>query len=95
VGGDRLEVIVRRTAGVAEAAGLLARVTGAEPEIDVDQRRVSAPIQQRLAVLVEALRAFEEAGIEVEDLALRKPTLDEAFLHLTGRHAARDEEAAA
>jgi ABC-2 type transport system ATP-binding protein len=69
-------------------------VTGAEPAIDADQRRISAPVQQRLAVLAEALRALEAAAIEVEDIALRKPTLDEAFLQLTGRQREAEEAAA-
>jgi ABC-2 type transport system ATP-binding protein len=73
---------------------LLARTTGGEAAVDDDQRRVSVPIHRRLAVLVETLGAFEAAAIEVEDIALRKPTLDEAFLQLTG-HPTNDTEVAA
>lgn len=37
-----------------------------------------------MAALAAVVRALEEAGIEAEDIALRRPTLDEVFLHLTG-----------
>jgi ABC-2 type transport system ATP-binding protein len=43
-------------------------------------------------VLVEVVRDFDAAGIEIDDLAMRRPTLDDVFLTLTGHHAEEDEE---
>jgi ABC-2 type transport system ATP-binding protein len=84
LGGDRLDLVVRREADVPAAAALLERVTGQPAEIDRDNRRASAPVDGRLVALAEAMQAIEATAIEVEDLALRRPTLDEVFLQLTG-----------
>ncbi len=87
LGGDRLDVVVHRTGDLPTAASLLERVAAAPVEIDPDNRRVSAPVERRMAALSEMLRALEAASIEPEDLVLRRPTLDEVFMHLTGRRA--------
>ncbi|MGW8764840.1 ATP-binding cassette domain-containing protein [Streptomyces sp. NPDC055815] len=84
VGADRLDVVVRDAARLDEAAGLLP-VPRAEVGVDADRRRLSAPVTDRMAALAETVRAFGAAGIEAEDIALRRPTLDEVFLHLTAR----------
>jgi ABC-2 type transport system ATP-binding protein len=85
VGGDRLECIVRDAARLDDATAIVSRVAGAVVDADVDRRRVSAPVTDRIAALTGTLAALSEAGIEAEDVAVRRPTLDEAFLHLTGR----------
>ncbi|MFE7596966.1 ATP-binding cassette domain-containing protein [Streptomyces sp. NPDC057494] len=82
VGADRIDVVVRDAARLDEAAGLLP-VPRAEVGVDADGRRLSAPAGDRMATLAETVRALGEAGIEAEDIALRRPTLDEVFLHLT------------
>jgi ABC-2 type transport system ATP-binding protein len=89
LGGDRIDVVLGRVEDLPTAAALLARVAGAgvEVETDLDNRRVSAPVEHRMAALTEALRGLEAAGIDPEDVALRRPTLDEVFLHLTGRRS--------
>ena len=56
VGGDRLECVVRDAAALPEAARILARVAGAEPDLDAEGRRVSAPVGDRLAALAALLR---------------------------------------
>ncbi|MFC8532398.1 ATP-binding cassette domain-containing protein [Streptomyces sp. NPDC057249] len=80
VGGDRIDVVVRDAAQLARAAALLdgGRVT------DPDRRTVGAPAADRMAALTGAVRALADAGIEAEDIAVRRPTLDEVFLALTG-----------
>jgi ABC-2 type transport system ATP-binding protein len=83
IGGDRLEVVVHDTADLPAAAELLHRIAGAAPERDVDRRRVGAPVRDRVAALTEVVRALDAAGVPVEDIALRRPTLDEVFLTLT------------
>src|SRR5580658_6343768 len=56
-----------------------------EVRIDQGTRQVSVAVEGGGRVLMEALRAVEEAGVEVEDIALRQPRLDEVFLALTGQ----------
>ncbi|KQX45619.1 MULTISPECIES: ATP-binding cassette domain-containing protein [unclassified Streptomyces] len=89
VGADRVDVVVRDAARLDEAAGLLPAAR-AEVSVDADRRRLSVPAADRTASLIEAVRALGEAGIEVEDITLRRPTLDEVFLHLTDAPDAPD-----
>ncbi|MFH9415764.1 ATP-binding cassette domain-containing protein [Streptomyces rochei] len=81
-GGDRVDVVLR-DAGQLGAALALLPLTGAR--VDADRRLLSAPVTDRMAALSGVVRALEEAGLEAEDVALRRPTLDEVFLHLTDR----------
>ncbi|MGW5556420.1 ATP-binding cassette domain-containing protein [Micromonospora sp. NPDC003944] len=83
-GGDRIEVVVREAAELSRAGLLVAPICGAEPELDPEVRRLSVPVVDRVAGLVDVVRALDDAGIAVEDIGLRRATLDEAFLHLTG-----------
>ncbi|WP_328894798.1 ATP-binding cassette domain-containing protein [Streptomyces sp. NBC_00236] len=80
VGGDRIDVVVRDGAHLERAAALIEGGT----VTDQDRRMVGAPAGDRMATLSRTLRALEEAGIEAEDIAVRRPTLDEVFLSLTG-----------
>ncbi|MFF4229212.1 ATP-binding cassette domain-containing protein [Streptomyces sp. NPDC001820] len=79
LGGDRIDIVLRDAGQLAHAASLLP----GEVTVDEDRRLVSAPVNDRMAALTEAVRALEAAGIEAEDIAVRRPTLDEVFLHLT------------
>jgi ABC-2 type transport system ATP-binding protein len=88
IGGDRIEVVVRDAAELAVVAGIVGRVCGSAPETDPDIRRVSAPAADRVTALTEVVRALHGAGIGAEDIGTRRPTLDEAFLYLTGHRAA-------
>ncbi|MFF7028491.1 ATP-binding cassette domain-containing protein [Streptomyces albidoflavus] len=83
-GGDRIDVILHDVAQLERAASLL---PGAVDK-DEDRRMVSASISDRMAALTETVRALQEAGIEAEDIAVRRPTLDEVFMHLTKEEAA-------
>ncbi|SOD84758.1 ATP-binding cassette domain-containing protein [Streptomyces sp. Ag109_G2-15] len=80
-GGDRIDVVLR-DAGRLGAAVALLPVTGVT--VDTDRRLLSAPVTDRMSALSGVVRALEAAGIEAADVALRRPTLDEVFLHLTG-----------
>lgn len=93
LGGDRIDVVVHEAADLDAAASALAAALsrtggGTSPDAAVEsdpyRRLVSAPVSDRMAALTETVRALGEAGIEAEDVALRRPTLDEVFLHLTG-----------
>ncbi|MFE5674324.1 ATP-binding cassette domain-containing protein [Streptomyces erythrochromogenes] len=80
VGSDRIVVVLRDAARLAEAARLLP-----DPTVDPDTLTLSFPVEDRMAGLARTLRTLEEAGVEAADLAVRRPTLDEVFLHLTDR----------
>jgi ABC-2 type transport system ATP-binding protein len=91
-GGDRIDVVVR-DAGQLGAAVALLPFDADGVSVDPDRRLLSAPVTDRMAALAQSVRALEEAGIEAEDIALRRPTLDEVFLHLTGRSENADADA--
>ncbi|MEV5430677.1 ATP-binding cassette domain-containing protein [Streptomyces sp. NPDC052701] len=82
VGGDRIDVVLR-DAGHLGAAVALLPVPREAVSVDADRRMLSAPVTDRMEALFGVVRALQEAGIEAEDVALRRPTLDEVFLHLT------------
>jgi ABC-2 type transport system ATP-binding protein len=84
LGGDRLDVVLHDVAALPEAARVVEKVAGTAAETDLDNRMVSAPVTDPLAALGDAVAALRTAGLAVEDVALRRPTLDEVFLHLTG-----------
>jgi ABC-2 type transport system ATP-binding protein len=86
VGGERLEVQLADPD--ARQAALRALVPlAAEPPTCEEDGLVHATVRRRNGTIVEAVRRLDEAGVEVDDLALRRPTLDDVFLSLTG-HAA-------
>ncbi len=94
VGGERLEVTVADPARLAEARRLLAPLGVGAPVLDVHRRAMLMPVTGGISVLREALRLLEDGRLTVEDAGLRRPTLDDVFLTLTG-HAADDDTATA
>ncbi|MBB2915337.1 ABC-2 type transport system ATP-binding protein [Streptosporangium becharense] len=90
ISADRIDLVLRDAADLPEAARRTARVAGAEPEIDPDGRRISVPVNDRITALTEIVQAMAAAGVTVEDVTLRRPTLDEVFLHLTGNRAGQE-----
>jgi ABC-2 type transport system ATP-binding protein len=84
VGGDHLHVVVVDPGRIDETTRLVADLSGLEPRVDTETRTVMAPINQGVDTLLEAATALKAAGIDVDDLSLRQPTLDEVFLTLTG-----------
>ncbi len=91
VGGERLEIVVADPSQLGQARDLLTSVASGDPTTDAHRHRVSIPVSTGTASLVEALRLLGGAGVAVSDVALRRPTLDDVFLTLTG-HAAEDDE---
>ena len=87
VGGDRIEVVCRDTADMPSVVKVVAGVCVGEPEIEDADRRVSSLVTHRVAALTEVARQLQDEGVDVEDIALRRPTLDEVFLRLTGHRA--------
>jgi len=95
VGGERLEVRLEDEAGAEAAVTALAPMSDDPPVAEGSLVRVS--VRHRSGTIVEAVRRLSDAGVDVDDLALRRPTLDDVFLTLTG-HAPEegsDEEVAA
>jgi ABC-2 type transport system ATP-binding protein len=85
VGGERVEVTLTSASDVAAAVRALAAMSDEEPVAEGAVVRVA--VRKRSGAVVEAVRRLDEAGVGVEDLATRRPTLDDVFLSLTG-HAA-------
>jgi ABC-2 type transport system ATP-binding protein len=89
-GRDVIEVHTRDAADLEAAARALARVGTDEPAVDAPTRRVSLPVDAGTERLTVAARALEDENVTVDDISLRRPTLDEVFLALTGRMLDRD-----
>ncbi len=87
VGGERIEVTVEQNDMIDEAKRILASF--AVGEVHADGRGLVAPISGGAPVLTQALRALDAASVAVHDVGLRRPTLDDVFLTLTG-HGAED-----
>ncbi|TNH24691.1 ATP-binding cassette domain-containing protein [Micromonospora orduensis] len=90
LGGDRIELVVTDAADLATAVAQVRRVVDDEPTVDADRRAVSVGVGHRAGALVEVLRALDTAQVAVADVALRRPTLDDVFLHLTGHRAIQE-----
>ncbi|MFD3429790.1 ATP-binding cassette domain-containing protein [Nocardia fluminea] len=83
-GGDRIDVVLHDSTQLARAAALIP----GEAVVDEDRRMVSAMVGDRMVALTETVRALEANDIEAEDIAIRRPTLDEVFMQLTKEDAA-------
>jgi ABC-2 type transport system ATP-binding protein len=88
VGGAQVVVTVADSADLEAVAGHVARVAAAEPAVDAEARSVQAPSDDGPGVIARLADALDEDGIEVDDLGLRQPTLDDVFLTLTGERIA-------
>jgi ABC-2 type transport system ATP-binding protein len=94
VGGERIELTLARGSDLEAAAAALAPHVDGAVRIDGESRQLSAASANGARRLVDVVRDFDAAGIGIEDLAVRRPTLDDVFLTLTG-HGAQEEAAAA
>ena len=83
IGGERIEASVREESSMDDARSILARF--AVGDLHVEGRSVTAPISGGAQTLTEALRALDSEGVQLRDVGLRRPTLDDVFLSLTGR----------
>jgi ABC-2 type transport system ATP-binding protein len=87
VGGERLEVRLDDERDADKAVAALESISDDRPA--VEGALVKLSVRRRAGAIVEAVRRLDEAGVGVDDLVLRRPTLDDVFLSLTG-HAAED-----
>jgi ABC-2 type transport system ATP-binding protein len=83
IGGDWLDIELATTADMEATKGIVTRVAAGELHIDEAAYRVSVPVAERTRALVQVATALHDAGIEPLDITLRRPTLDEVFIHLT------------
>ena len=75
---------------LAQAADVIGRVAAAAASVDPDTRTITVEVADGAKALTPIVRELDLAGIAIDDLALRRPTLDEVFLHLTGQPGAAD-----
>ena len=92
VGGERLEIVVEQS-HISTTARIVEKISGSKVAIDEGLRRISAPVSTGATALIEALRAFDSEGIHPLDIGLKRPSLDDVFLALTG-HVAEEEKPA-
>jgi ABC-2 type transport system ATP-binding protein len=90
VGGERLDVRLEDAADAERAIAALADIAEARPSYD--DGVVHAPIRRRSGIIAEAVRRLDDEGVGIDDIAVRRPTLDDVFIALTG-HKAEEEPA--
>ena len=88
VGGERLEIVVE-SQNIAKAMEVVATVSGNKATLDEGLRMISSPVSTGATALIETLRSLDAAGIHPLDVGLKRPSLDDVFLSLTG-HAAEE-----
>ncbi|MFC8727207.1 ATP-binding cassette domain-containing protein [Streptomyces bacillaris] len=92
VGGDRIEVVAADGGDLAAVARAVDRVAGGGLVVtEAPARRVHAQVTDRVAALTEVARSLQDDGIAVEDIGLRRPSLDDVFLRLTGHGTGADD----
>jgi ABC-2 type transport system ATP-binding protein len=92
-GLDVIEVHVADPADLQLAMSTLAPFGAEEPRVDAPTRAVAVPVTSGAVALLAAVRALDQLGVPITDVALRRPTLDEVFLALTGRSVSADADA--
>jgi ABC-2 type transport system ATP-binding protein len=88
VGGERLEIVVEAQ-NITKTMEVVASVSGNKASLDEGLRMISAPVSTGATALIETLRSLDAAGIHPLDVGLKRPSLDDVFLSLTG-HAAEE-----
>ncbi|WP_225826929.1 ATP-binding cassette domain-containing protein [Streptomyces naphthomycinicus] len=87
-GGERVEVVVHERDHIATAVRVLRGFGKGETAVEEHTRRLTVPVTGGAKLLAEVIRELDARGIGIDDIALRRPTLDDVFLSLTG-HAAQ------
>jgi ABC-2 type transport system ATP-binding protein len=85
--GDRIDVVLQDARSLPAAAAVLERIARASPAVEPERRKVSVAVSGGSLMLTRVLRELDQADVAAEDVALRRPTLDEVFLRLTERSA--------
>ncbi|WP_255951259.1 ATP-binding cassette domain-containing protein [Streptomyces odontomachi] len=90
-GGERVEVVVHEREHITAASELLSGYGKGETTVEEHTRRLTVPVTGGAKLLAEIIRELDARGIEIDDIGLRRPTLDDVFISLTG-HAAEEEK---
>jgi ABC-2 type transport system ATP-binding protein len=90
IGGERVEVTLVDAGDADEAMAALAELCQGRPE--ADGSIVRAPVHGRQGIIPDVVRRFDEHGVGIADITLRRPTLDDVFIALTGHAAEEDAE---
>ena len=88
VGGSVIDVRTRRRDQLRTIAEALGRIDRGAAQIDEATGQVTVGVDGAGDPLIAAIRSLDATGVEIDDIALRQPTLDEVFLALTGRAVA-------
>ncbi|MEN9453605.1 MAG: hypothetical protein RLZZ19_92, partial [Actinomycetota bacterium] len=91
VGGERLEIIAE-TKDLKKVTEIVEKVSGGKAVVDEGSRQVSAPVTTGSKALIEAARSLDDAGIHPLDIGLKRPSLDDVFIALTGHVAEEKKE---
>jgi ABC-2 type transport system ATP-binding protein len=92
VGGERVQLTVAPESDLAAAASVLARYADGLPQVDPAQRSVEVPVPNGARQMPDIVRDLDAAGVLLDDLGIRRPSLDDVFLTLTGRAAEGEPE---
>ena len=84
LGGDWLDITLAPGVDTAPTVQIVQQVAAGDIRIDAETNQISVPVLDRTKALVVVATALSEAHIEPQDISLRRPTLDEVFIHLTG-----------
>ncbi|MGV9641341.1 ATP-binding cassette domain-containing protein [Streptomyces sp. NPDC004822] len=92
-GGERVEVVVHERDDIQPASEVLSGFGKGETTVEDHMRKLTVPVTGGAKLLAEVIRELDSRGIEIDDIGLRRPTLDDVFLSLTGHVAeAKSEE---
>ncbi|MFI5616604.1 ATP-binding cassette domain-containing protein [Streptomyces sp. NPDC051567] len=86
-GGERVEVVVRERGHITTAREVLTGFGRGEITVEEHTRRLTVPVSGGARLLAEIIRELDGRGVEIDDIGLRRPTLDDVFISLTGRTA--------
>ena len=91
MGGERLELVVADGTRIDDVRSILIEIGSGDVVVDTHTRQLSVPVHGGTGALVDAVRRLDAAHIEVQDIGVRRPTLDDVFLSLTGHAATLDD----
>ncbi|MFD8895416.1 ATP-binding cassette domain-containing protein [Streptomyces sp. NPDC059558] len=91
-GGERVEVVVHERDHITTAREVLAGFGKGETTVEEHTRKLTVPVSGGAKLLAEVIRELDGRGIEIDDIGLRRPTLDDVFISLTGRAAEQQAE---
>ncbi|MEU9878184.1 ATP-binding cassette domain-containing protein [Streptomyces phaeochromogenes] len=91
-GGERVEVVVHEREHIETASEVLRGFGKGDTTVEQHTRKLTVPVTGGAKLLAEVIRELDTRGIEIDDIGLRRPTLDDVFLSLTGHHAEADDQ---